>query len=771
MNAAAPNDDPPGQTENKDAAERALRESEEKYRSLFDSIDEGYLLAEVIFDENRTPRDILYLEANPAAIRIAGRDFTGCRMREIDPDYEEYWFETYGRVALTGEPVRAEHFAAPNGRWFEFYASKVGGEESRLVATVFQDITERKRVEGALHASAAQQSFLLRLQDRLRALSNPREIMAAAAEALGRELKTATVQYLLMENDQETAEAVAVYNDGRMIAPSLGSRFRLSRHGAGWRDELRAGREVFSSDNKSDPRGLYGAACFEAGSRASFAVPLIRNQEMVAVLAGSNPEPREWSESDQRLIRETAARTWAAVERGRAETALRTSEEQLRRANAILAQRLEQLEAASRNMRESRLATLNLLEDSMAVRDALAAEISERQHAETALRESEERLRLILENVREYAIFSLDLDRRITSWNSGAQAILGYASEEIIGESGDIIFTPEDRAHGAPESEMATALAEGRAADERWHLRKDGSRFWGSGVMTPMRDADGRAIGLVKIFRDQTAELRAKEALEKSREELRAALVETEHARAKAEAAGQAKDHFLAVLSHELRTPLMPVLTAARALLRRKDLPAGAKDALGMIQRNVEIEAQFIDELLDLTRIARGKMELVREPLDAREVIQRAVEVSRPDVKARKQKLTVSLDAQQHEVCGDFLRLQQVFWNLLKNASKFTPEKGEICIRSRNEAERLVVEVSDTGIGIEAAALSKIFDAFVQADESIAREFGGLGLGLALAKATVEGHGGVIRAASAGREHGAAFTVELPLLRGESELC
>ena len=383
---------------------------------------------------------------------------------------------------------------------------------------------------------------------------------------------------------------------------------------------------------------------------------------------------------------------------------------------------------------------------------------------ETAIaRENAEQLRLIIENAREYAIFSLDLGRRITTWNSGARNILGYTHEEALGQSGDMIFTPEERAAGAPEQEADTALNGGRAADERWHVRKDGSRFWGSGVMMAMRDARQEAIGFVKIFRDQTRELQATKALEQSQVELKEALGKTEQARQAAEAASKAKDHFVAVLSHELRTPLAPITIALGTLLRRKDLPPPVQRAHEMILRNVQLEAHFIDDLLDLTRIERGKMEVARVPMDLHEAIGRAIEISSPDIEAKHQELGVALDAADHRVNGDFARLQQALWNLLKNASKFTPPGGSLHLRSYNEAGRIVIEVTDSGIGMEADAVTRIFNPFEQANPSIIREFGGLGLGLAIAKATVDAHEGTLQASSPGRHRGATFAMRLPL--------
>ena len=395
---------------------------------------------------------------------------------------------------------------------------------------------------------------------------------------------------------------------------------------------------------------------------------------------------------------------------------------------------------------------------------AIVIDVSERVHTQHALRESEERLRLVVDSAREYAIVTLDLKRRITGWNSGAEAMTGYLPGEAIGDSADIIFVEEDRAAGVPQREAQQALTEGRAADERWHQRKNGTRFWGSGVMTVMRDVEGGVpVGLLKIFRDRTHERASEQALETSRSELVQALVDNRRARAEAEAANLAKDRFLAILSHELRTPLTPIVMALHALERHPELPKSLRGTIEVLRRNVKAELTLIDDLLDVTRISSGKLEIANEQTDMHEVIEAAVEICAGDFTAKRQRLSVVLDAERHVVAGDSARLQQVIWNLLKNAAKFTADEGEVGVVTSNVGDHVVIVVADTGIGIGAEALSTIFDAFAQEGHWVTSEFGGLGLGLAIAKATVEAHHGTLAAASAGRGRGATFTIELPL--------
>ena len=240
-------------------------------------------------------------------------------------------------------------------------------------------------------------------------------------------------------------------------------------------------------------------------------------------------------------------------------------------------------------------------------------------------------------------------------------------------------------------------------------------------------------------------------------------------ARDAAEAANRAKDHFLAVLSHELRTPLTPVLTALQMMESDPQLtalPAEFRDAVQMIRRNVQLEAKLIDDLLDLTRVSRGKLELNVQPTDAHESLRQVLAICDSDLRGKRLTLTTDPQADRPCVRADPARLQQILWNLVKNAVKFTPEGGRVSVTTRNVAgpagESFEVSVADTGIGIEPAVMSRIFDAFEQGGKQITKQFGGLGLGLAISRALADQHGGSLTAASDGTGTGATFTLRMP---------
>ena len=261
---------------------------------------------------------------------------------------------------------------------------------------------------------------------------------------------------------------------------------------------------------------------------------------------------------------------------------------------------------------------------------------------------------------------------------------------------------------------------------------------------------DKKPVGRVWSFRDVTARKRAEENLEATK--------------IAAEQANQAKDDFLASLSHELRTPLMPAMLAASYLAEDESLSPEFREEVETILRNVRLEAQLIDDLLDVTRITRGKIEVHHEIADVHRLVQNALEIVRNDIEKKEIELTIDLAAAHHVIWADPVRIQQVFWNLMNNAVKFTPERGRISIRSLNEGKQFVFAIKDTGIGIEPELQASIFEPFHQGERSITRQFGGLGLGLTISKTLLDLHGGLISVESKGKKQGTTFRVFLELL-------
>ncbi|WP_238553648.1 response regulator [Fortiea contorta] len=542
---------------------------------------------------------------------------------------------------------------------------------------------------------------------------------------------------------------------------------------------------------------------------------------------------------------------------------------------------------------------------------AMSYDISDRKQTETALRESEARLQLMMASAKEYAILTVDADGVITSWNAGAENLLQYSAAEIIGRNSRIFYTPEDNAKDRAGRELQKAQKQGQAENECWHVRKDGSRFWGSGFVMPLRDDTEQVQGFIKIMRDVTSQRQAEERLRllyeitsdllaveqpmtlmdkifrrlspqlgldyyynyiveqkdnrpslhlqnyqgitpeiaeayewvefgnylcgwvaqtKQQIVLNQAQIATyphaqtihslgftayisqplivqerllgtisfasssrphftsaeidwleliseqmaialdranlmasvqEHA-AQLQRANKVKDEFLAVLSHELRSPLHAILSWT-SLLQMGRLDANRqREGLATIERNVKVQSQLIEDLLDISRIIQGKLSLTAAPVDLAFVISAAMETVRLSAQAKNIEIHTILEPTA-PISGDAARLQQVVWNLLANAVKFTPPHGQVIVELKQIDSIAQIQVIDTGKGIQPQFLPYVFEYFQQEDGSTTRKFGGLGLGLAIVRQIVEMHGGTVQAESLGENQGATFTVRIPI--------
>jgi PAS domain S-box-containing protein len=503
-----------------------------------------------------------------------------------------------------------------------------------------------------------------------------------------------------------------------------------------------------------------------------------------------------------------------------------------------------------------------------------ASDVTRRKQAEQALRESEERFRLLVRGMKDYAIYMLAPDGTVSSWNAGAERIFGYREDEIVGRHRGFFFTPEQRAEGRPERDLERALRDGRYHDEGWRIRRDGSRLFADVLITALYDDSGRLRGFANVTRDVTERRRSEAALRESEERLRlaqqvaragsfdwdvqsgvntwtpelealyglppggfarteAAWEQLVHPDDRAEAvrrveqafesgmpaeaewrvvwpdgsvhwiagrwqvlkdglckpvrmtginfditdrkraeelgaseaalreADRQKNQFLGMLSHELRNPLGPIRNALYLLDRTPPQGQEARRAREVIHRQVGHLTRLVDDLLDVTRITRGKVELRRAELDLAGLVRRTADDYRWTMQDRGLELALELEDGLLAVDGDETRLAQVFGNLLSNAAKFTPVGGRVTIAVRSEDGHAVVRVRDTGPGIPPDVLPSIFEPFTQAKQTLARTEGGLGLGLALVRGLVSLHGGEVRVVSG--LGGAEFVVTLPL--------
>ncbi|MCY7314387.1 MAG: PAS domain-containing protein [Rubrivivax sp.] len=372
-----------------------------------------------------------------------------------------------------------------------------------------------------------------------------------------------------------------------------------------------------------------------------------------------------------------------------------------------------------------------------------------------------EQLSLAVETTRDFAVVTTDEDGRITAWNRGAERLFGWTPAETVGQPLAMIFTEEDRIAGVPATELARAREESRSDDERWHSRKDGNVFFCSSVVTKLEG--GR--GFAKIARDLTGSQEWTQA----RESL---LTREQAGRREAEATVQTKEMLLAVLSHELKHPLNLIHLNAELLTRMpevRNVPAATR-AAGIIQRTVAGQAKIIDDLLDLSRARTGKLKLDRSPVDWCELLRRIVDASRPQAEAAGLRLFYEPTREPLLSLFDPVRADQVVWNLLSNALKFTPRGGSVRVSLADDGDNVRLSISDTGCGMAADYLPHVFDMFSQEPADQRRRDddradvgnSGMGIGLALVQELMQAHGGRVQARSDGPGRGSEFTVWAP---------
>ena len=360
----------------------------------------------------------------------------------------------------------------------------------------------------------------------------------------------------------------------------------------------------------------------------------------------------------------------------------------------------------------------------------------------------DEMFRLLVENVRDYAIFMLDPNGIVASWNAGAQHIKGYTRDEIVGKHFSTFYTPEAIARRWPQHELAVAREQGRFEDEGWRLRKDGTTFWANVVITPVYDEKRELRGFAKITRDLTTRRKVEELQRTERQ----------------------MNEFLGMLAHELRNPLAPIRSALDIAARKPDDLDTAAWARAIIDRQAEHLSRLVDDLLDVSRITRGKVKLRRQPTDLGATIAHVVDAFTPAAAERRHTIAVSVPSTPLTTAADPTRVAQILSNIVGNAIKYTPDGGHINIEAKASDEMASITVTDTGIGMTADLIPRIFDLFVQGERGLDRREGGLGVGLTVARRLTELLGGTLTASSAGPGLGSRFMIELPMLHsGEAE--
>ena len=760
-------------------AEAAVRNSEQRYRTLFESIDEGFCIIEKVESEAEAPLDFIYIEANEAfAVQSGVRDVVGKTIRQVVPDESEEWLITYDTVLRTGESIKFEQGLVSQGRVLELYALPVQDETRRRVAVIFKDITGRKRAEEALRQRTAQFEalfndaplgvYLIDADFRIRHV-NPAALPAFenTPALIGRDF--AEVMHILWP-ETRADEFIKQFRHTLETGESRHVPELIQQRA----DRQTTDYYEWQINRIPLPDDRHGVVCyFRDISRRVLAQQQLRASEeryrslfnsmdegycIVEMIFDEHNKPVDYRflemnpaftkltgmpDAVGKRMRELAPDHEAHWFETYGNVAL--TGEAIRFVNEAKALQNRWFDVYAFKVGGT---------DSQKVA-IVFTNITERRKSDAALRRSEERFRALFD-WGPIAMYSCDSAGVIQEYNQGAVKL--WKGEPKFGDTDEQFrssfktYLPNGTLMPFSKSAMTRVLKSEMPAMHDLEVdveRPDGSRITVVVNVVPLKDDQGRVNGAITCFYDITERSRLEHKLQQQAE----ALTDLD----------RRKDEFLAMLSHELRNPLAPLTNAVHMLRLQKNEDPVQRQARSVIERQVAQLKHLVDDLLEISRITTGRVQLRRERIALGGIVERAIETAQPLVEQRRHELTVSLPPQPLWLHADAARLEQVVVNLLTNAAKYTDDGGRIVVDVRQEGDEAVLRVRDTGIGIAAELLPHIFDLFTQAERSLDRSQGGLGIGLCLVQRLVDLHGGTV-AASSVLGQGSEFVVRLPAM-------
>lgn len=701
----------------------ATQKATDKYLTLFNNMDQGFCIIEVLFDEEGVGCDYRFLEVNPVFEMQTGlKDAVGKTMKELAPDHEDHWYRTYGEVAKTRKSIHFENEAAhiAGGAWYEVFAVPVDRPEVHQVAVFFNDITERKRREH-------RQEYLVKFADALHFLSDPVEIQRTAIQVIGRHLNADRAFYAEFEPDGSHYTILNNYVSpgfpprvGRFPVSAFPTIIRQFENG-----QTQVVKDVWKTPTLNEEEKEVSQT---AGILAYIGVPLIKGGRLVAQLGVQQKAARNWTADEIVAVQETADRTWAAVERAKAEAALRQSE-------ALLNGQKEAFQTAmnGRPLAES-LEVLN--------RTAKAQ----------------------MDNGVRSAFFMVPPGRE------GLHLVAGM-SEEYARDIAGFVVGPDSVGCGLAMYSGAPVIVvdiETEPGWEPWRMLARKHRVRGAWSF-PVRTESGPVVGTFALYFPEPREPQSKElevagviahaaAIIISRYTAEQALHEREQ---QLQLLVKQRDEFIGAASHELKTPVTSIKAYAQIVqMELEEAGCTAKSDL-MVRLNTQVNrlATLINHMLDTTKISEGKLQLRIEPLDINELLRERVEEIQHTSMHRFDLQLAPLPT----VMADRERIGQVITNLLSNAIKYSPSETTVTVSSSATADGVRVSVRDEGYGIPEADRLKVFDRFFRVTTNNMDRYPGMGLGLYISAQIVHRHGGSIDVQSRVGE-GSVFSITLPIL-------